>query len=293
MKVAYSVVKDRLMKKFEYHASLLSSQGNVPIRKFGLEKLQKKAIIIAPDTINSQESIDALNLAIHKGSKKKELKILTIVDVQNDFVNGSLKVEGAEKIFEGIMLKIKEENYDIIALTADNHPLDHVSFAKNHAGVLPFTGTYRTQGNRNTLQMAWPEHCVQGTFGAEIELRILNMLNDSLPKTTDIFFFPKGEGSSETYSAGENVVGERQPYLDFLECLAEHFSLVVDHVGLAADYCVALSAKSASSVANTQSRVIGKGTVAIHKDAGNQNPTGLSERQAIKLFHGSDVIYVQ
>lgn len=52
----------------------------------------------------------------------------------------------------------------------DHHPLGHISFASRHE-VEPFaTRTVPVPGSSETKQQEmWPDHCVQGTRGAEIE----------------------------------------------------------------------------------------------------------------------------
>lgn len=49
------------------------------------------------------------------------MKLLVVVDYQNDFVNGALGFEGADKIDKGIASKIKTGNYDAIVVTYDTH----------------------------------------------------------------------------------------------------------------------------------------------------------------------------
>lgn len=60
------------------------------------------------------------------------MNALVIVDPQNDFINGSLAVPGAEKAINNTIEFIKEHKEDLayIAITADWHPYDHCSF--NH-----------------------------------------------------------------------------------------------------------------------------------------------------------------
>ena len=90
-------------------------------------------------------------------------KALIIVDVQNDFCEGgALAVPGANAIIPYINQLTQENEYDQIVLTRDWHPANHKSFASNNG---------RNVGETITLnglpQFMWPDHCVQGTFGAE------------------------------------------------------------------------------------------------------------------------------
>ena len=91
---------------------------------------------------------------------------LLIVDIQNDFLpGGALAVEEGDQIVNGvnnIAEKFRRNNAYII-LTQDWHPPNHLSFASNHPGKEP-GDEYQTEAIGPVL---WPDHCVQGTFGAE------------------------------------------------------------------------------------------------------------------------------
>ncbi|HLV14174.1 MAG TPA: bifunctional nicotinamidase/pyrazinamidase [Xanthomarina sp.] len=90
------------------------------------------------------------------------MKTLIIIDVQNDFMpNGSLPVPNGDKIVP-IINKIQHK-FDLVVASQDWHPKDHVSFASNHEGKKVFD-EIELHGKPQTL---WPDHCVQGTKGAE------------------------------------------------------------------------------------------------------------------------------
>ena len=55
-------------------------------------------------------------------------------------------------------------NWDLIVLTQDWHPPAHASFASNHPGAKLFTVIQLEDMGE---QMMWPDHCVQGSLGAE------------------------------------------------------------------------------------------------------------------------------
>lgn len=91
------------------------------------------------------------------------MKTLVIVDVQNDFMpGGSLAVPGADKIIP--VINQLQDHFDLIIATQDWHPQNHASFASNHSGRKPFEKAL-IDGIEETL---WPDHCVQGTPGAEL-----------------------------------------------------------------------------------------------------------------------------
>lgn len=91
---------------------------------------------------------------------------LIIVDMQNDFMpSGALPVEEGDQIIAGVnqIAKIFYKNDGSIFLTQDWHPQSHKSFASNHLGKNA-GDEYQTESIGPVL---WPNHCVQGTHGAE------------------------------------------------------------------------------------------------------------------------------
>lgn len=87
---------------------------------------------------------------------------LIVVDVQNDFCpGGALAVPDGDAIVLGINSLMEE--YRSTILTQDWHPADHMSFASQHPGKEPFETTDMSYG----AQILWPDHCAQGTSGAE------------------------------------------------------------------------------------------------------------------------------
>ena len=91
---------------------------------------------------------------------------LLIVDIQNDFLpGGALAVEEGDQIISGInnVSEIFRQHNANIILTQDWHPPNHLSFASNHPGKEP-GDEYQSEAIGPVL---WPDHCVQGTQGAE------------------------------------------------------------------------------------------------------------------------------
>lgn len=126
-------------------------------------------------------------------------RALVIVDVQNDFVTGSLAVATSESILPIIKKLAESPDYEIVAATRDWHPVDHCSFIE--------------QGG------PWPNHCVAGTPGAVYAESFL---------ITPGWHFLKGRDSNvEEYSCRAlPVLLKRADISD------------VDVCGLAYDYCV-------------------------------------------------------
>ena len=88
--------------------------------------------------------------------------VLIVIDMQNDFCpGGALAVADGDAVIDPIHnLSVK---FDHIVLTQDWHTPAHSSFASAHPGKKPFGQIEMTCG----MQTLWPDHCVQGTRGAE------------------------------------------------------------------------------------------------------------------------------
>ena len=92
-------------------------------------------------------------------------RALLVIDVQNDFCKGgSLAVPKANSIIQPINRLMRSVEWDLVVLSQDFHPADHMSFASNNAGAKPFE-TKKLPGIGD--QVMWPDHCVQGSLGAE------------------------------------------------------------------------------------------------------------------------------
>jgi nicotinamidase/pyrazinamidase len=89
--------------------------------------------------------------------------LLVVVDVQNDFCpGGALAVPGGDAVIP--VIQRIAPLFKHIVLTQDWHPQGHCSFASSYPGKKPFEVMALAAGE----QRLWPDHCVQGTRGAEI-----------------------------------------------------------------------------------------------------------------------------
>jgi nicotinamidase/pyrazinamidase len=87
---------------------------------------------------------------------------LIVIDVQNDFCpGGSLAVPSGDEIVPGINALMAD--YDAVILTQDWHPAGHSSFASSHPGKQDMDLIDMPYGP----QVLWPDHCIQGSAGAE------------------------------------------------------------------------------------------------------------------------------
>lgn len=87
---------------------------------------------------------------------------LLIIDVQNDFCpGGALEVPEGDRVVP--VINRLSEAFEIVLQTQDWHPEGHSSFASSHEGRDPFETVEMPYGE----QVLWPDHCVQGSKGAE------------------------------------------------------------------------------------------------------------------------------
>jgi len=90
------------------------------------------------------------------------MNALLIIDVQNDFCpGGSLAVPQGDSVIPVINSLIPK--FDAVIQTQDWHTAGHHSFASSHDGKNPYDTVELEYGT----QVLWPDHCVQGTQGAE------------------------------------------------------------------------------------------------------------------------------
>ena len=60
------------------------------------------------------------------------MKLLIVVDMQNDFVTGSLGTKEAQAIVENVICKIKETPAEQIYVTQDTHPEQYLQTKEGH-----------------------------------------------------------------------------------------------------------------------------------------------------------------
>ena len=157
---------------------------------------------------------------------------LIVIDVQNDFCpGGALAVAGGDEIVPVVNRLIAD--CDHVVLTQDWHPAGHSSFASSHEGQSPFGSINMAYGD----QTLWPDHCVQGTPGAEF--------HRDLAWTKAELIIRKGfREAIDSYSAFyEN---DRTTPTGLAGYLRERGLTKLTLVGLATDFCVAYSALDAA-----------------------------------------------
>lgn len=157
--------------------------------------------------------------------------VLIVTDVQNDFCpGGALAVSDGDAVISAIH-RIAP-HFQHIVLTQDWHTPDHTSFASAHPGKKPFDQVELFYGP----QTLWPDHCVQGTRGAEF--------HPDLKLTRAELILRKGfHREIDSYSAFfEN---DRKTATGLAGYLRERGLKRVFLAGLAYDFCVGYSALDA------------------------------------------------
>ena len=158
---------------------------------------------------------------------------LIVIDVQNDFCpGGALAVAGGDDIVSGINALM--DDFGVVVLTQDWHPAGHSSFASSHAGKSPLELIDMPYGP----QVLWPDHCIQGTTGADFhadlrtyaDLIIRKGMNPAIDSYSAFF-----ENDHTTPTGLEGYLRTRG-------------ITDVTLVGLATDFCVNYSAVDAANL---------------------------------------------
>ena len=159
------------------------------------------------------------------------MKTLLVIDVQNDFMpGGSLPVPDGDTIVP--VINSIQDNFDLIVATQDWHPKAHSSFAVNQEGKSNFDSIEW----RGQMQTLWPEHCVQGSKGAE--------LHSELDTTKYEAIFRKGTDINiDSYSAFFD--NNHLKSTGLTSYLKEKGATQLYFCGLASDICVYFSVRDA------------------------------------------------
>lgn len=196
------------------------------------------------------------------------MKALIIVDVQNDFLpGGSLAVNNGDQIIPYINQLSKK--FDLVVTTQDFHPANHKSFASNNPGKkIGELGVLNGQ-----MQVMWPDHCVQGSLGAEMSPRLdLSQVNKNFPKGLN----PEVDSYSGFFDNDKTSTTGLGDYLT-----AQKVTEVVV-VGLALDYCVKATAIDAANL-GFKTTVVLAGTKAVNLNPGDDQKA-IGELQQAKVI---------
>jgi len=159
------------------------------------------------------------------------MKALLLIDIQYDFLpGGALAVANGDAIIP--IVNSIQDRFDLVVATQDWHPKGHKSFASSHEGKQVFEQIEL----KGLPQVLWPDHCVQGTHGAD--------LSDAVNWNRTEAIFRKGtsleiDSYSGFYDNGHLKATGLSEYLKGRNITDVYVA------GLAADYCVYFTAKDA------------------------------------------------
>lgn len=138
------------------------------------------------------------------------MKVLLVVDMQNDFINGSLGTKEAEQILPFVEKRIKDSTEDIIIFTQDTHYSDYLE---------------TQEGKRLPI-----EHCMHETHGWEIHPSLINAWKKN-KYTFRLDDIPNNSLSKDTFGSKDLI--------ELLTELADEEPIEeVEIIGLCTDICV-------------------------------------------------------
>ncbi len=192
------------------------------------------------------------------------MRALLLIDIQNDFLpGGALAVPAGDAVIE--VANRWMQAAELVVATQDWHPADHLSFASQHPGkqvgdVVMLEGT---------PQVLWPDHCIQGTEGAELAGSL------ELARIEHIVY--KGtQREIDSYSGFFD--NEHRRATGLAEYLRAASVTALDIVGLATDYCIRATALDAVQL-GFETTVITAGVRGVELQAGDCQ-RALAEMQA-------------
>lgn len=153
---------------------------------------------------------------------------LVVVDVQSDFLpGGALAVPEGDAVVP--VINALASRFQNVVLTQDWHVPGHASFASSHPGRQPLETIRLAYGE----QVLWPDHCIQGSAGADLAPGLL------IPHASLII--RKGvQPGIDSYSAFREA--DRTTPTGLAGYLRERGISRVVLAGLATDFCVAWTA---------------------------------------------------
>ena len=159
------------------------------------------------------------------------MRALILVDIQNDFLpGGALAVPRGDRVIP--VANRLQPLMPLVVATQDWHPAGHGSFASSHPGRSP--GELVELGG--LPQVLWPDHCVQGSRGAELATQLdPARIEALLRKGTD----PGIDSYSGFFDNGQR---RSTGLCDYLRGRGVDEVLLL---GLATDYCVKATALDA------------------------------------------------
>lgn len=192
-----------------------------------MARLSRRSFLLSAGAVAASAAWLRSGLAVAATITPGDADVLLVIDVQNCFMpGGSLAVADGDKIVP--VINALATRFPNIVVTQDWHTPGHISFASAHPGAKPFDTAKLAYGD----QVLWPDHCVQGTAGAD--------LSSGLTLPTAELVIRKGyHPTVDSYSAFNEADGTATGLAGYLK---ERGIRRVFAVGVATDFCVCFSA---------------------------------------------------
>ena len=148
-------------------------------------------------------------------SAQSGARALVVVDVQNDFVSGTLATDQGAQVAAGIseLLTSAQNSYDLVVGTLDWH--------------IDPAGHFAPEGQEPDFNETWPVHCVAEQWGSQP--------HENLRTEYVELWFHKGEYTAAYSGFEAHRVGEKTLLAD---ALRERGITRIDVCGIATDFCV-------------------------------------------------------
>lgn len=156
---------------------------------------------------------------------EKKIKVLVLIDVQNDFIDGALSNENAQKVIPNIVNKIEKFDGDAIIYTLDTHDKDYLKTKEGEK--LPV------------------EHCIIDTHGWDLNKDVKNALIEKHNEDYKISYILK-----PTFGSVCNFMDDNGPTTNTLvECIlnmetgtSSPTPMEIEMCGFCTDICVVSNA---------------------------------------------------
>ncbi|CAL1262907.1 unnamed protein product [Larinioides sclopetarius] len=186
---------------------------------------------------------------------KHPVTALLVIDVQNDFIGGSLALKHGSAKQDGyevvpiINELIEKMHFNVLVYSLDYHPANHISFYdniklyklsnENEKSIedIKLFDTVLFQGTNGKIeQKLWPKHCVSESWGSELHQNL------RVPEES-VLIYKGTKPDIDSYSAFWDNMKLAKTELDDL--LKQKNVTHVLVCGLAYDYCVSSTALDA------------------------------------------------
>lgn len=181
------------------------------------------------------------------------MKKIIIVDAQNDFISGSLKVVKGKEMVKKIVEFLNNNPEYKTYYTLDWHGKTNKSF-KDNGGI-------------------WPRHCEQGTKGAEIDEAFYKLKNKAQRPNKDNMFYKGIPDEPEEYSG---YLAKNEEGKSLSEITGEVYV-----IGFALEYCVLNTYKDFNDN-GVNAKIIKEVTAVINQEDADKLSVELAEKGAFK-----------